>query len=58
MRKEANFEVTDRNRIYFKSESEKLKKADFAFSDNIKNETLAVELSDNFKEAEYVNRGM
>jgi len=54
MRKEANFEVTDRIRIFFKSESEKLKKAVFAFSDYIKNETLAVELSDNFKEAEYV----
>lgn len=54
MRKEANFEVTDRIRIFFKTESERLKKAVFALSDYIKNETLAVELSDDFKPAEYV----
>ena len=54
LKKEANFEVIDRIRIFFKSESEKLKKAVFAFSDYIKNETLAVELIDNFYEAEYV----
>ncbi len=54
MRKEANFEVTDRIRIFFRTESEKLKKAVFALGDYIKNETLAVELSDEFKSGEYV----
>ncbi len=54
MRKEANFEVTDRIRIFFKTESERLKKAVFALSDYIKNETLAIELSDDFKIADYV----
>jgi isoleucyl-tRNA synthetase len=54
MRKEANFEVTDRIRIFFRTESERLKKAVMALKDYIKNETLAIELSDEFREADYV----
>jgi isoleucyl-tRNA synthetase len=52
MRKDADFEVMDRIKIYF-SGTESLTKALRTFDKYIMNETLAIELNTNFQQGEF-----
>jgi isoleucyl-tRNA synthetase len=56
MRKEANFEVTDRIKIFFKTDSKKLIEAIKKLENYIKGETLALDISEDFRIADHTKR--